>query len=138
VDWYGLMNRLAPLRRRWDLAVIANLGTDGCGTRPADLRKAINAQAADGRQISWKVLEDTLRRLEDSGYLRRREVPGVPRETRIWLLRPASRLIAALTLVETWYDQQEPALNRAIASAAGQPQATAEGETARQPVPPSA
>jgi DNA-binding HxlR family transcriptional regulator len=109
VDWQDLMNRLAPLRRRWDLAVIANLGTDDRGTRPADLREAINAQVAGGRQISWKVLEDTLHRLESSGYIARRELPGGPRETRYWLLDPASRLITALTLVQTWYDRQERA-----------------------------
>ena len=132
MDWQGLMSRLAPLRKRWDLAVIANLGTDYSGTRPADLREAINAQAADGRQISWKVLEDTLRRLERSGYVARRELPGVPREARYWLLRPASQLVTALALVQTWYDQQEPAHTRDTYPAA---RATV-GGAAPQPAPP--
>jgi len=67
VNWQDLMNRLAPLRRRWDLAVLANLAA---GTaRPKDLIGAINAQASDGRRISWKVLNDTLRRLEGSGHI---------------------------------------------------------------------
>ena len=61
MNWQNLMNRLAPLRRQWDLAVLANLaaGTE----RPGDLIEAINAQATDGRRIGWKVLNDTLRRL---------------------------------------------------------------------------
>ena len=46
MNWQNLMNRLAPLRRQWDLAVLANLaaGTE----RPGDLIAAINAQASDG------------------------------------------------------------------------------------------
>jgi hypothetical protein len=56
VDWQNLRNRLVPVRRRWDLAVLANLADSDGGTRPADLIKAINAQSADGH-IGWKVLE---------------------------------------------------------------------------------
>jgi DNA-binding HxlR family transcriptional regulator len=138
VDWQGLMNRLGPLRRRWDLAVITNLGTDDRGTRPADLRETINAQVAGARQISWKVLEDTLHRLESSGYIARRELPEVPRETRYWLLRPASQLITALTLVQTWYDQQESGQNRDIPLTVRHAPGSTAGETPPQPVPPSA
>lgn len=47
MDWQNLRDRLAPLGRRWDLAVLANLvGSDG-PVRPADLIKAINAQSSD-------------------------------------------------------------------------------------------
>jgi len=106
VNWQNLMDRLAPLRRQWDLAVLANLaaGTE----RPSDLIEAINAQATDGRRIGWKVLNDTLRRLERSGYVARQEMPGVPRETRYWLRPPGHRLLAALRLLDTWYDEHEP------------------------------
>ena len=47
LNWQNLMNRLAPLRRQWDLAVLANMaaGTE----RPGDLIQDINAQASDGR-----------------------------------------------------------------------------------------
>ena len=107
MDWQNLMRRLAPLRTRWDLAVLANLNGSDAPVRPADLIKAINKQSADG-QISWKVMEARLRRLEASGYVARREVPHVPRETRYWLLPRGHRLIRALTLLETWYDEQEP------------------------------
>jgi DNA-binding HxlR family transcriptional regulator len=64
VNWQNLMNQLAPLRRQWDLAVLANLaaGTE----RPGDLIEAINAQAADGDGSAGKVLNDTLRRLEEA------------------------------------------------------------------------
>lgn len=102
MDWQNLMNSLAPLRRQWDVAVLANLKPGEPGTRPVDLIKAINAQADDGRQLSWKVLEDTLKRLETGGYIARREMPG-PRETRCWLLAPGGRLIQALALLDTWY-----------------------------------
>ena len=106
MNWQNLMNRLAPLRRQWDLAVLANLaaGTE----RPGDLIEAINAQASDGHRIGWKVLNDTLRRLERSGYVARQEKPGVPRETRYRLLPPARRLVSALSLLDTWYDDREP------------------------------
>ncbi len=85
---------------------LANLaaGTE----RPSDLIEAINAQATDGRRIGWKVLNDTLRRLERSGYVARQEMPGVPRETRYWLRPPGHRLLAALRLLDTWYDEHEP------------------------------
>jgi hypothetical protein len=74
----NLMNRLAPLRRQWDLAVLASLAA-GTG-RPGDLIEAITAQACDGRRIGWKVLNDTLRRLERSGYVARQEMPGAARD----------------------------------------------------------
>jgi DNA-binding HxlR family transcriptional regulator len=108
VDWQNLMRQLTPLRRKWDLAVLSNLAAGGEGTRPAELIKAINAQARDGRQISWGVLENRLRRLEAAGYIARREMTNRPRETRYWLLPPAGRLVAALDLLETWLDQHEP------------------------------
>ena len=107
MDWQNLRNRLAPVRRRWDLAVLANLADSSDGTRPADLIKAINAQSSDGH-IGWKVLEDRLRQLEASGYVARREVPNVPRETRYWLLPPGHRLITALSRLEAWYDEHDP------------------------------
>jgi DNA-binding HxlR family transcriptional regulator len=106
VDWQNLMSRLAPLRTRWDLAVLANLAGSDTPVRPADLIKTINEQADDG-QISWKVLEARLRRLEASGYVARREVPHVPRETRYWLLPRGHHLMRALTLLEAWYDDQD-------------------------------
>jgi DNA-binding HxlR family transcriptional regulator len=106
VNWQNLMNRLAPLRRQWDLAVIANMAS---GTeRPGDLIGAINAQASDGHRIGWKVLNDTLRRLERSGYVARQEMPGVPRETRYRLRPPGHRLVSALSQLDTWYDDHEP------------------------------
>ena len=107
MDRQNLRNRLAPVRRRWDLAVLANLADSDGGTRPADLIKAINAQSADGH-IGWKVLEDRLRQLEASGYVARREVPHVPRETRYRLLPLGRRLITALSRLEAWYDDHDP------------------------------
>ncbi len=105
VDWRGMLARLAPLRRRWDLAVLANLAAGP--ERPGGLIAAINAQADGGRQISWKVAEDALRRLERNGYIAHREVSRFPRETRYWLLPPGDRLVHALNLLTTWYDVQD-------------------------------
>ena len=107
MDWENTLNRLAPLRRRWDLAVLANLAGDDGPVRPADLIKAINAQSSDG-PISWKVLEARLRCLETSGYVARRQVRHVPRETRYWLLPRGRQLITALTLLENWYVGEDP------------------------------
>jgi DNA-binding HxlR family transcriptional regulator len=101
MDWQKLRDRLAPVRRRWDLAVLANLADSGCPTRPAELIKAINAQSADG-PISWKVLEARLRQLEAVGYVARQEVAGGPRETRYWILPPGSRLLDTLGKLEAW------------------------------------
>jgi DNA-binding HxlR family transcriptional regulator len=105
VNWQNLMYRLAPLRRQWDLAVLANLaaGTE----RPGDLIEAINTQASDGRRIGWKVLNDTPRRLERSGYVARQEMPGVPRETRYRLRPPGHRLLSALSQLDSWYDDHD-------------------------------
>ena len=107
MDWQNLMSRLAPLRTQWDLALLANLADSDAPVRPADLIRAVNEQSADG-QLSWKVMEDRLRRLQASGYIARREVPHGPRETRYWLLPRGHRLMRALTLLETWYDEQDP------------------------------
>jgi DNA-binding HxlR family transcriptional regulator len=85
VNWQNLMRQLAPLRTRWDQAVPANLADSDAPVRPADLIKAINEQSDDG-QISWKVMEDRLRRLEASGYVARCEVLHAPRKTHYWLL----------------------------------------------------
>ena len=67
MNWRDLLDELAPLRRRWDVAVLASLA--GGPRRPADLIQAINSQAPAGRNITWKVLNDTLRRLEGSGHV---------------------------------------------------------------------
>lgn len=119
MDWQNLRDQLAPLRMRWDLAVLANLADSGGPVRPADLIKTINAQSADG-QISWKVLEATLRRLEADGYVARQEIPHVPRETRYWLLPRGRRLISALSALSalgTWYGDGDPDADDGVPSA---------------------
>jgi DNA-binding HxlR family transcriptional regulator len=108
MNWRHLMVVLAPVRGRWDLAVLANL--EQRETRPGDLIEAINAQAGntDGHRISWKVLIDTLRRLEEEGYVGHREVSRLPRETRYWLLPSGRRLVAALNRLEdAWNETDE-------------------------------
>lgn len=107
MNWRHLMMVLAPVRGRWDLAVLANL--EQRATRPGDLIEAINTQAgnADGHRISWKVLIDTLRRLEEEGHVGHREVSRLPRETRYWLLPSGRRLVAALNRLDAWYEADE-------------------------------
>ena len=138
MNWQNLMNRLAPLRRQWDLAVLANLaaGTE----RPGDLIEVINAQAGAGRRIGWKVLNDTLRRLERSGFVDRQETPGVPRETRYRLRPPGNRLISAVSLLDTWYDGDEPGADSGCAPCRGDPAGKQDdrGPAERHPRPPSA
>jgi DNA-binding HxlR family transcriptional regulator len=107
VDWQGLTSWLAPVGRRWDIAVLANLPPDGGWVRPAELLDAINAQAAPERRVSWKVLEEAFRRLEAGGYIARREVSRVPRETRYWILPAGRRLVTALSLLEAWRDRDQ-------------------------------
>lgn len=110
MDWQNLRSRLAPLRTRWDLAVLANLADSGAPVRPTRLMAAINAQSGDGR-ISWKVLEERLRCLESAGYIAREEVARVPRETRYRLLAPGSRLVGAVAMLDMWYAESEARAN---------------------------
>jgi hypothetical protein len=42
--------------------------------RPGDLIEMIHQQAAD--EISWKIPTETMRRLEDEGYVEHREFHG--------------------------------------------------------------
>ncbi|HVT70458.1 MAG TPA: winged helix-turn-helix transcriptional regulator [Trebonia sp.] len=113
MNWQDLRDRLAPLRTRWDLAVLANLADSDGPVRPTNLIEAINAQSSDG-QIRWKVLEERLRCLESAGYIARRELPRVPRETRYWLLPPGHRLISAVTMLDRWYSEDDPRPNAAL------------------------
>jgi DNA-binding HxlR family transcriptional regulator len=138
VNWQNLMNRLAPLRRQWDLAVLANLAAGI--ERPGDLIEAINTQATDGRRIGWKVLNDTLGRLVRSGYVDRQEVSSVPRETRYWLRPPGHRLVSVLTLLDTWYNDHEPGDDGPSGPSGGQRAGDRNGGSgaARAPGPPPA
>jgi DNA-binding HxlR family transcriptional regulator len=102
MDWQKLTSWLVPVGRQWDIAVLANLSLDGNWTRPGELLSTINSQSAPERQISWKVLTETLRRLESDGYIARTEMAQVPRQARYWILTPGRSLITALTMLEAW------------------------------------
>jgi DNA-binding HxlR family transcriptional regulator len=104
--WQGIGRRLAPLQKKWDVAVLSNLPDEGWG-RPGVILRSINAQDSSGQQITWKVLNETIKRLEASGFIGRVQSMGVPGESRIWLLGPGRRLIAALRLLDAWYRQGE-------------------------------
>jgi DNA-binding HxlR family transcriptional regulator len=103
-DWKHLRSRLAAVRGKWDLAVLVNLerGVE----RPGDLIEVINEQAEE--EISWKVLIETLRRLEEEGYVGHREISRLPRVTRYWLRPAGRRLISALARLDAWYTEGEP------------------------------
>lgn len=100
--WPRLLDHLDLVRRKWDLAIIANL-RDG-GIRPAGLMRMINAQASE-RRLTWKVLAERLDWLEGEGYVTRRQVD--PGETWYWLRPRACRTLAALDALAAWYDEPE-------------------------------
>jgi DNA-binding HxlR family transcriptional regulator len=104
VNWEHLRRRLAGVRGRWDLAVLGNLA-EGV-ERPGALIDAINTQTQE-HQLSWKVLTETLRRLEDEGYVEHQEISRLPRVTKYWLTPDGHRLVKALCLLEAWYQQHE-------------------------------
>jgi DNA-binding HxlR family transcriptional regulator len=103
IDWRQLKSRMAVFHRKWDLAVLVNLerGVE----RPGDLIEAISQQAEEA--ISWKVLIQTLRRLEEEGYVARREVSRLPRVTRYWLRPAGRRLVSAVARLDAWYTEDE-------------------------------
>jgi DNA-binding HxlR family transcriptional regulator len=107
VDWPYLKRRLAAVRGRWDLAVIAHLARDV--TRPSELIASINAQAAQDPELSWTVLTRTLRRLESEGYVGHEEISRLPRVTRYWLTSAGWRLARWLTRLDTVSQETEPA-----------------------------
>jgi DNA-binding HxlR family transcriptional regulator len=100
--WPLILDHLDLVRRQWDLAIVANLR--GGGVRPGELMRAINTQAA-GRRLTWKVMAERLRWLEDEGYLTRREIDAC--ETRYWLRPRACHMLAALDALAGWYDEHE-------------------------------
>jgi DNA-binding HxlR family transcriptional regulator len=104
VNWEHLRRRLAGVRGRWDLAVLGNLAKGV--ERPGELIEAINTQTRE-HQLSWKVLTETLRRLEDEGYVEHQEISRLPRVTKYWLTPDGHRLVKALCLLEAWYQQHE-------------------------------
>ena len=116
LDWRDILTRLAPVRRRWDLAILANL--EGGVDRPADLLQVINGQAGTGQQLSPQVLSGRLRRLEESGYVGFAEISRIPRRRRYWLRPRGRRLLEALSVLDAWYEAQEPCENATDAAGA--------------------
>jgi DNA-binding HxlR family transcriptional regulator len=100
--WPLILDHLDLVRRQWDLAIVANLRAGG--VRPAELLRAINAQADGPRRLTWKVMAERLRWLEDEGYLIRREIDVS--ETRYWLRPRACRMLAALDALAGWYEER--------------------------------
>ena len=87
----------------------AMYGVDLSATSNTELLDAINEQACDGHQLTWKVMRDRLRHLEDVGYVSRREVRRFPRETHYWATEFARRLVAELATLDAWYTANAPA-----------------------------
>lgn len=107
MNWQRFMGFLASIRGRWDLAILANLAEGGA--RPTDLLDAINEQSSDGHRLTWKVMRDRLRHLEDAGYVSRREVRRFPRETHYWATEFARQLVTELDSLDAWYAAHAPA-----------------------------
>ena len=119
LDWRMVLARLAPVRRRWDLAILASLDR-GIGS-PAGLLEVINGQGGTGRQLSPQVLSGRLRRLQEAGYVGYAEVSRIPRRRRYWLQPRGRRLLDALTVLDAWYEAQGPCAIAAEAAGSGQP-----------------
>ena len=77
LDWPGIQDRLEPVRRTWDLAILCNLREDE-GRRPGDLLERIRGQARPGRELGPEVLSGRLRRLEQDGYVCHEEITRLP------------------------------------------------------------
>ena len=93
LDWRAVLTRLAPVRHRWDLAILCNLRED-TGCRPADLLAAINVQSGAGRQLSPQVLSGRLRMLEHDGYVRHEDLSVMPLH-RAYYLQPLGQALLA-------------------------------------------
>jgi DNA-binding HxlR family transcriptional regulator len=104
LDWRDILRRLAPVRHRWDLAILANLAA-GSGS-PADLLERINDQAGNGRQLSPQVLSGRLRQLEEAGYVGYAEISRIPRRREYWLMPRGRCLLDALNMLHAWYETQ--------------------------------
>jgi len=74
------------------------------------------------------------------GFVARQEMPGVPRETRYRLLPPGRRLVSALSLLDTWYDDHESGDGAPGAPSGGHPVGNQDdaSNAAHRPRPPSA
>ena len=106
LDWRDILARLAPVRHRWDLAILANL--EGGIDSPAGLLQVINGQTRAGQQLSPQVLSGRLRRLEEAGYVGYAEISRIPRRRRYWLRPRGRRLLDALSVLDAWYEAQGP------------------------------
>jgi DNA-binding HxlR family transcriptional regulator len=98
LDWRAALVRLAPVQRRWDLAILCNLDED-TGRRPSDLVEAINKQAEAGRQLSPQVLSGRLRTLEQDGYISHLDVSVIPLVRLYYLQPPGLELVTDLARI---------------------------------------
>lgn len=93
-DWRQVQQRLGPVRRKWDVAILCNLDAH-TGCRPADLLAAINGQTG-GRQLRAQVLSARLRQLELDGYVEHEDVSTMPLNRLYYLRGPGQRLLTDL------------------------------------------
>jgi DNA-binding HxlR family transcriptional regulator len=98
---------MAEIGGRWDLAILTTLANTS-SQRPSDLLQAINAQARDGRRLTWKVMGERLRHLEQAGYVCRSEMRPYPRERRYWVTPWTRSLLTQLAVLGTWYTEHAP------------------------------
>lgn len=97
---------LAMLRGQWTVAVLAALALGE--TRRKDLLPAINAvdervgRVSHARPLTDRVLEDTLRRMQDDELIGKRSEPGPFGATWYTLTPTGYSLLAALRQLAEW------------------------------------
>jgi DNA-binding HxlR family transcriptional regulator len=98
LDWRAVQAQLSPVAHKWDLAILCHLDTTA-GGRPIDLLAAINAETANGQQLSPQVLAGRLRELEHSGYIRHEDLSVMPLLRVFYLQPPGQALISDLLMI---------------------------------------
>ncbi len=129
MSWQRCAQILGEIGGRWDLAILAALAARE-SRQPSDLRKAVSGQAG-ATCLSWKVMTERLRRLEDGGYVGRREMRQYPKQTQYWITPWGRSVLAEFAALGNWLAEHAPdGPARPGDAAARRP---GEPETARSP-----
>jgi DNA-binding HxlR family transcriptional regulator len=98
LNWRGVLDRVAPVRQRWDLAILCNL-CQGEGRTPGQLRAAINAQCWEHAELSAQYLSGRLKVLEAGGYVWHYDQSQMPYIRHYYQLPAAEHLVTGLLAV---------------------------------------
>jgi DNA-binding HxlR family transcriptional regulator len=86
LDWHAVQDRLAPVRQKWDLAILAALYWRD-GLAPAQIAAVINSHAVPGEHLCQQVLSPRLAVLEAAGWVRHEDMLNRPLR-RVYFLCP--------------------------------------------------